>query len=378
MEYEIVSVTPVGPGRAGLAAQAIRSVSWVDCHVLLNTADPEQPNDTLEAMLDAALKPVHVVNFPCSPCMDFAAMRNACLEAAETLGADWAVFVDTDEEVQAPKTARYQLRVAQHPTLLCKDKVAGYAKPRAVKLNLGAKFIGLTHEFLHNSPFSSYISNEWTFTEAPKTGEELNSKFARDRKLLSKQIERALALSTSKKLFLLDSPIEDYKAARDRSDAQLGRWYFYYSETLKYFLAQGDETVSREDIIRSLSIAAELEPFNENRAWYYWMNGSSHWIAYQQVENRYSDEAQYLQDRAFEAASLALGSFPQAESAWLLSRLYLNRGELSHSAAWARAGLKFLSTPASDSSRSTFRDGWTTSFSGPLTTKPSAQSLEKD
>src|ERR1700730_17170260 len=92
---KIVSVTLTADS-AELIGDALRSVvDWVDFCLVVDTGVTDE---TLDIARSIAGEKLVVFFFPWID--DFSAARNAGLDRATTLGAEWAMMLDTDERME--------------------------------------------------------------------------------------------------------------------------------------------------------------------------------------------------------------------------------------------------------------------------------------
>lgn len=147
---------------------------------------------------------------------DYGAARNAALEFAESVGADWAITVDPDERMVWGGGFDLRAYLATAPYKLIKsssDSDPRYDKERAIRLNIGCRWIGVTHEWLrveeHERVDLPYDSLH--FTELPKSHEVALVKHARDEKML-----------------------RDYLATNPEPRAAWPRWNNYLASALQY------------------------------------------------------------------------------------------------------------------------------------------------
>lgn len=218
----IASTTLVGPGTAHLVHDALASAAGaVDVCVLLNTTGAPLP-------LITAPRRVHAVDLPWPN--DFAAARNAALEHAAALGATWAVTLDTDERLHNATALRRAIAATKAPALSVAHQDGNYAKPRAIRLPCAARWHGKTHEAL---AIEAPAADGVTFSELPKSPEQLQAKRLRDLPLL-----QAMAIA---------EPTD-------------GRWLYYLGDT---FEGLGNPVAA----IAAWERCAEVSTWDEEAAW---------------------------------------------------------------------------------------------------------------
>jgi tetratricopeptide (TPR) repeat protein len=114
------------------------------------------------------------------PVVDFSAERNHMLDEAKENG-DWALIVDTDEHftVENPDEVRAALSTTPHDVLRIEGE--GYWKEKFFRLPARGRFVGPVHEYFQVDEGST-IGNlsGITFTEDPKTEEQIKAKRERD------------------------------------------------------------------------------------------------------------------------------------------------------------------------------------------------------
>jgi tetratricopeptide (TPR) repeat protein len=122
-------------------------------------------------------------------CDDFAAARNFALEAAATVGATWAVTVDTDERLLFDPGYRLARTLAATPAEVCMvvDDVGEYSKERIVRLPAKVRWAGPTHECLQGRTVAATVTLEGVrFHELPKDAAAVSRKLRRDVAILKR------------------------------------------------------------------------------------------------------------------------------------------------------------------------------------------------
>lgn len=223
MSARVVATMLVGPGTEGLVREAIKH-SWhlFDHLVVIDT----RPPDSGELLTGGRVCGGHfmhpggvavVVEWPWTGHYDDA--RNAALGFARAEGADYALTVDTDENLSGIDGPLLRLALRQAPDAdvwLVSDNTGKYTKERIIALDRGRnpRWVGYTHEAVVslNAEGDPIGTNKCilpgSFSELPKTREENLAKCKRDVVLLSEYIQ---------------SP--------DRFGG-VGRWYSYIGECL--------------------------------------------------------------------------------------------------------------------------------------------------
>lgn len=191
---KVVSTTLAGPGTASIIGDALRSVApFVDEHVIIITTlgitDEYDDSATLANIGDACEGRDNYRIYKW--CDDFGAARNAALDFARAVGADWAITVDTDERVITHgEDVRAILASTTGAGLLSTADDETYSKPRAIRLASGARWVGRTHESIAITAQGDLRTFPLLrFSELPKTPAEMAAKFARDERMLRADID---------------------------------------------------------------------------------------------------------------------------------------------------------------------------------------------
>ena len=164
---KLASLT-ITSNRESIIGDAIKSVvDFVDYVVLVDLGITDS---TVEVARSIAGDKVKVI--PYTGPNETGAMRNAALDAATELGADWACQLDTDERILLNKCKiRAVLESCQADILLVDDKEHNYCKERFFRLPLKARWQGDVHEFIDDPSLVVGKLEGPTFYELPKTGE---------------------------------------------------------------------------------------------------------------------------------------------------------------------------------------------------------------
>lgn len=282
----LVSVTLTG--NAGeMIGEAIASVvDWVDACLVIDTGVTDDTLSIARAVAGAKYR-----EMAWAWENDFAAARNTALDAAASLGAQWAVMVDTDERIiagDAAATVRDTLRGSTSDLLLIDDIAGHYGKERFFRLPRRGRYIGPTHEAFVDAPQREHFPG-MRFTEVAKSPEQYRAKFERDREILERHTEQHP-----------DDP----------------RWHYYLGETLK-------NLGELEAAIVSYGRCHELPGWAEQAAW----------AAYKAAEcsttlGRHADAVSWC------ARGLTRNP-ATAELAWLAGYACWQLGEPAQAAAWA-------------------------------------------
>lgn len=130
-----------------------------------------------------------VVVYPAGIITDFAEARNAALDMAAKSGCDWAVFQDTDEELQVPDGGCVRTWLLDGISMLHVWSADGsYCKPRIFKTPRLGRYVMPTHEayVVDGGKAETVPPTVMTFSESPKSPEQYREKAERDRGILEK------------------------------------------------------------------------------------------------------------------------------------------------------------------------------------------------
>lgn len=173
-----IVATMLSGNSESIAADAVASViDFVDVLCLIDTGITDGTIDAVRAVAGGKL---HVESFAWID--DFAAARNAALECARQLDADWALTIDTDERLAFPG---YKTREELHQSLEAADvwlvphKDSTYAKERFIRLPTDASWNGRVHEALC-SVKKRLVLPDCSFYETPKSAKAHRAKLERD------------------------------------------------------------------------------------------------------------------------------------------------------------------------------------------------------
>jgi hypothetical protein len=245
----IVSTTLVGAGCDAVIGNAIKSVApYVDACIIIATCG----HRTVDRAIDIACNVCEcegtraVTNYSMligGDAFRFDSARNFALQCARLEDAEWALTVDTDERLNfehLPNVltccyleACLDRRVGDEDVVLCSPTDKSYLKERFIRTNTRGWWRGATHESFFD--FRGRTDAPWcTFDEVPKTPAQLETKYARDEKLL-----------------------ERYVQEEGKGD---GRWWYYLGETRK-------NRCKHEQAIHAYLCCATLPGWDEQRAW---------------------------------------------------------------------------------------------------------------
>jgi tetratricopeptide (TPR) repeat protein len=307
--------------RESMVGDAIASViPWVDTLLLLDTGITDR---SLERACEIAGDKLAVVSYPWRN--DFAAARNAALDFAEQLDADWALTIDTDERLRFPPDcprADWDASLAAAPPVaawLVPDQQRGYAKERLIRLPAAGRWRGETHEAFILNRTARRDRHPWlTFWELAKTPEQMQHKLSRDLQIL----QRLTA-----------------------NDPDNGRWWFYLGQTLEGLHRYAEAQAAFEQ-------SFPLEAWGEQAAW----------AAYCAARCAFEQEA-YAE--SIDRCSMGLAVQPQSpELLWLAGLCALRRRQLGDAICWSELAAHLGSRPELITFRIAFRHlpAW---FEGP-------------
>lgn len=230
---------------------------------------------------------------------DFSAARNAALDEARRMGADWIVIVDSDERLHLGGVdLRGALAQTTADVLLVDAADRTYHKEKVFRAGAPVRYVGPTHEVPlgggHREPLAGA-----TFSELGKSSERLQAKFRRDRQMLT--------------AYVAEHPDDP-------------RWWFYLG-------------MSHEGLGERERAAEAFGQCTERRRF----GGEAAWAAYKRAE-------QFCQLERYEegilAAARGLAADPSyVECAWMAGLCAFRSGRRAEAVTWARlaeAGGRFV------------------------------------
>jgi len=278
----IVSATITG-NREREIPEAIRSiVDQVDKVLLIDTGITD---NTIARAQEVAGDKLAITKHSWS---DFSKARNASLDEAKRLGADWIVVLDSDERVHLGQTdLRSALSKSAAEVLLVESSDGHYAKEKIIRSTSGCHYVGATHEALIGG--SRETLPGVTFSELSKSPEQLKAKFTRDVELLEN--------------YLVSHPDDP-------------RWWYYLGAS---FEGLGQHARAAEAFGRCVA----LRKFGDEAAW----------AAYKQAEMLFLLRHY---EQAIVAAGHGLGASPMyAECAWIAAVSASRLRRQNEAIAWA-------------------------------------------
>lgn len=198
MTPALVSFTLAGPWTADIIGCALRSAAPIVDTVAVVYTGTEDPGwaATLSDIVTSwtGTRPdLRWFQWPWRD--DFAAARNAALAFAAETGAAWGCMVDTDERVICPDPAALRAFLGALPdhviVALAHAADGSHTRERFFRLPARAQFVGRTHEqFIAREDQQAIVPREIvTWSELPKTREQLRAKFTRDATMLRADIK---------------------------------------------------------------------------------------------------------------------------------------------------------------------------------------------
>jgi hypothetical protein len=280
----IASVT-IADSREREIADAVASVApHVDRVLLVDTGATDR---TVDLAREVAGKKLAVTTHDW---VDFSTARNAALDFARGLSADWVIVVDSDERLHLGAVdLRAELSLARVDVLLVDADDGSYPKEKVIRAAADVRYVGPTHECLVGGTRETLRGV--TFSELPKTEEQVRRKCARDVEILTECVSGC--------------------------EAEDPRWWFYLGLALE---GVGD----RPGAAKAFGRCAKLRKTGHEAAW----------AGYKQAEQLHllGEHA-----KAIRAAARGLGADPTyAECAWVAAESAAKLGAREQVVAWAR------------------------------------------
>ena len=279
----IVSVTIADSREAEIADAVASVVHHVDRVLLVDTGATDR---TVERAREVAGKKLAVTSHDW---VDFSTARNASLDFARGLSAEWIVVVDSDERMYfGDVDLRDALARTKADVLLVDSDDGFYPKEKIIRAAADVRYVGPTHECLVGGARETL--REVVFTELPKTSEQVARKCARDIGLLTRYLE-------------------------DHADDP--RWWFYLGIALE---GVGEGKRAAE----AYGECVKRRKTGHEAAWAAFMQATQlHRLG------RYA--------RAIRAAARGLAADPTyGECAWIAAESALKLGQNERAVAWAR------------------------------------------
>lgn len=178
----VVSTTISGNSAKVIRNALVSVVRHVDLCLLIDTGITD---NTIEMAKQIAGDKLRV--FPFQWVDDFSAARNFALKCAESTGAQWAITVDSDEQIQIDGILKAILKSYSHfNVLMAQNSSRSYTKDRIFRIPAIGKWEYPTHELYYGG--AKHILKEVTFSEVNKTPEDYSKKLKRDLNILANHI----------------------------------------------------------------------------------------------------------------------------------------------------------------------------------------------
>jgi glycosyltransferase involved in cell wall biosynthesis len=299
---KIISVTLLG-NNEGTVGDALRSViDYVDTCVIINTGITDR---SLEIAREIGGDKIQVIDYEWRN--DFSHARNFALNSAyEATGGDWAISIDSDEQLffRDIKT-KQELQITleryaaheHHANLVLSVKYSDghYSKERMFRLPLKGGYEGPTHECYCNGYLELF--REAYFTEYGKTPEGAQKKFLRDIDILEK-----------------------YTGLLEQVGNPDPRWYFYLGESYK-------NAGMPEKAVGAYHRCWEMNGWDEEGAW----------ACYKQAVC-YADMGKYQE--GLEAICRGLARNPVGDLLWYAGWLCYRMGLYKKAIYWSQLSLQ--------------------------------------
>jgi tetratricopeptide (TPR) repeat protein len=238
---------------------------YIDCWVIGDTGSTDGTQEFVKSFFAERCIPGELHSFPFQ---NFEQARNAALDcsAASKLAYDYLMLADADMElVVEDKSFREMLEAPGYRLLQRAGLSFTYWNTRLVQKNLGARYHGVTHEYLDVPREVKELHGVWYKDHA--SGSNRPDKFGRDISLLKE------ALRTEKNKFLQARYIfylgQSYQDAGENEKAlpfllkraQLGHWTEEVFMSL-YAAGKAQEAIGRpfEEVIATYARACDVAP----------------------------------------------------------------------------------------------------------------------
>ncbi|HTO79556.1 MAG TPA: hypothetical protein VMJ31_07260, partial [Methylocystis sp.] len=278
--------------------RSLRSVApFISCWVIGDTGSTDGTQDFIKSFFAERGIPGEL---HCFPFIDFEQARNQALDDAyaSPLEFDYLLFNDADMEVVV-EDLDFLSKLDLPGYMLQTRGGVSYWVTRLVRRNSGARYHGVTHEYLHLPGDVGKLEGVWMLDHA--TGSNRVEKFDRDIRLLRKGLE---------------------------TEPDNARYQFYLAES---FFNSGRPAEAAEAYAKRIAMGGW-----EEEVWYSRLQRARcFW--------RMDDEASFVRE-----AVVAFDQRPhRAEPLYDLARFYRQRGMNEASMLFAEAGLK-VNWPAQD------------------------------
>ena len=229
---KIASVT-VTSNRESIIADALMSVrNWTDICLIVDLGITDNTLDIARDTVGDKLKVVRWAGVVDNG--NFSDIRNFGLDAAAMMGADWACVLDSDERMEVGNVDVHDVLGKVDQSLgLVPNHVRSYRKERFFRLPSVDRFTGKVHECVIPRPGETFDFDDITFTELPKTQEQLESKL----------------------LYLVDILTKE-----TQDDPANPRWFYYLGDAL-------NGLGRKEEALKAFDKCASMRGWDEESAW---------------------------------------------------------------------------------------------------------------
>ncbi len=162
--------------------------AYVSSYVIADTGSTDGTQAAIKAFFDARGIPGEIVEFPFE---DFAQARNGALDAAESsvLESDYFLLVDADMEMLVDDATFFdRLTASAYSVPQRTGHGLDYDNVRLIKRGIGARYIGVTHEYVNTPDAAPERSTAISFLDHA-CGSNRADKAERDIRLLRKGLE---------------------------------------------------------------------------------------------------------------------------------------------------------------------------------------------
>ena len=332
--------------------RCLRSIEEVvDGVVMVDTGSTDR---TLEVATTTIGKPVHTQTYTGASrqdehgdwkLWDFGKARNAFVDEIDRRGADWALWMDADDELLTPVNLRRAFWWDQYEVYGVQIESAGqrWLHHRLWRANRGIRFLGRCHEYptIGGHPTLALVDSVIRHDATPGTGENAN---ARNLRILTEEFadnpspRTAFYLgSTHKDAARWREAVASYATRIAMGEAYRDEWLFAYLYKARCERMAGEIDAAERTL---------LEATSRERSWAeYWMELA--YIAY--------DQRRWMQSLGYALQAAALAVPPTMlwreldkyhdQPGRIASRCYEQMGELTLALAWAERARRAMPAP---------------------------------
>ncbi|MFA5186323.1 MAG: glycosyltransferase family 2 protein [Patescibacteria group bacterium] len=244
----------------------------IDSYAIVDTGSTDGTQDIIRAELSGI--PGYIIDRPWE---DFATNRNQALQLAMTIGADFAMVIDADEELRWPEKADMR-SVLTKPIYGISLRLTGssqtWTRTLLLRLNLPWRWIGRVHESLETPGVELGPQDKVLFGNvyiashgdgARNSGKDRRAKYARDLKVLKKMLREDKDNKARTQYYLGQTymGLFDWDRAIDAYEKRIamGGWFEeVYSSMTQIALIMGLRGDHWHDIARAYERAYEYRP----------------------------------------------------------------------------------------------------------------------